>query len=78
MRRILTTFALALVLTAGAARADNDCRVPAADWQPREAVLALAKDDGFGNSFIQFGDGLDILYFIGVTAGQLQAGDFTV
>ena len=43
MRKALTMLVLALVLPAGAALADDDCRVPMADWQPREAVTAPAE-----------------------------------
>ncbi len=57
MRRILTICTLALVLPAGAARADNDCRVPAADWQSREAVLVLAKEKGWTVTRIETDDG---------------------
>ncbi len=32
---------------AGMAFADDDCRVPEADWQPREAVQALAEKQGW-------------------------------
>ena len=57
MRKALTTLVLALVLPAGAALADDDCRVPMADWQPREAVTALAQDRGWTISGIKIDDG---------------------
>ena len=57
MRKALTMLVLALVLPAGAALADDDCRVPMADWQPREAVTALAQDRGWTISGIKIDDG---------------------
>ncbi len=41
-------------------------------------VIARAVDDGFGNSYIALGDGLDYLYLVGLEKGQLLAGDFVV
>ena len=57
MRKALTMLVLALVLPAGAALADDDCRVPMADWQPREAVMALAQERGWTISGIKIDDG---------------------
>ena len=57
MRKALTMLALALLLPAGAALADDDCRVPMADWQPREAVAALAQERGWTISGIKIDDG---------------------
>ncbi|CAM3344804.1 MULTISPECIES: PepSY domain-containing protein [Alphaproteobacteria] len=57
MRKALTMLVLALVLPAGAALADDDCRVPMADWQPREAVTALAQERGWTISGIKIDDG---------------------
>ncbi|MCO5130185.1 MAG: Ig-like domain-containing protein [Xanthobacteraceae bacterium] len=41
-------------------------------------LLALAVDDGLGSSYIALGDGLDYLYFVGLTRDQLLANDFVV
>lgn len=57
MRKALTMLVLALVLPAGAALADDDCRVPMADWRPREAVTALAQERGWTISGIKIDDG---------------------
>ncbi len=59
MRKRLTmlSLALALALPAGAARADDDCRVPIADWQPRAAVAALAQQQGWTITRIKIDDG---------------------
>ena len=41
-------------------------------------VIALAVDDGLGNSYIALGDGLDYLYMVGLEKAELRAGDFVV
>tara|TARA_R110002110_G_scaffold239506_2_gene455450 strand:- start:8240 stop:8614 length:375 start_codon:yes stop_codon:yes gene_type:complete len=44
--------------TAGIALADDDnCRVPMADWQPREAVQKMAEDQGWSVRRIKIDDG---------------------
>ncbi|MCA8869785.1 MAG: PepSY domain-containing protein [Rhodobacteraceae bacterium] len=57
MRRTLTILAVAMALPAGAAFADDDCRVPIADWQPRDAVLALASQKGWTVTRVKVDDG---------------------
>lgn len=58
MRKILTIFAfLAAALAGGAALADEDCFVPMADWQPREAVETLAREKGWKLRRIKIDDG---------------------
>ena len=57
MTRTLTIFAFLMVLPAGMALADDDCFVPMADWQPREAVAQLAKDKGWTLRRIKIDDG---------------------
>ncbi|MFN3293835.1 MAG: PepSY domain-containing protein [Gemmobacter sp.] len=59
MKRITTmvVLAVAAVLAAGAARADDDCFVPMADWQPREAVAQLAAQNGWTVRRIKIDDG---------------------
>ena len=41
-------------------------------------VLSHAVDDGAGSSYIALGDGLDYLYFVGLSKTELLAGDFIV
>jgi len=57
MRKVLVAAALALALPAGMALADDDCRVPMADWQPREAVLAFAQEQGWTVNRLRIDDG---------------------
>ncbi len=47
MRKTLTILGFLLLLPAGAALADDDCFVPMAEWQPREAVAKLAESKGW-------------------------------
>ena len=50
--------ALAVLAQAPAAAAhDNDCTVPMADWQPREAVQALVEQQGLTVRRIKIDDG---------------------
>ncbi|MCD1624387.1 MAG: PepSY domain-containing protein [Paracoccaceae bacterium] len=57
MTRTLTIFAFLMAFPAGMALADDDCFVPMADWQPREAVAQLAKDKGWTLRRIKIDDG---------------------
>ncbi len=44
----LAVLSIAALLPAGAAMAgDDDCSVPRSQWQPREAALQLAQDNGW-------------------------------
>jgi hypothetical protein len=47
MKKTLTILGSLGVILAGAALADDDCFVPMADWQPRDAVARLAEDNGW-------------------------------
>lgn len=53
----VTAFAGLAALSAGAALADNECRVPIADWQPREAVIRLAEENGWILHEVEIDDG---------------------
>ena len=57
MKRILTILALLAMLPAGMALADDDCFVPMANWQPREAVARLAAEKGWTVRRIKIDDG---------------------
>ncbi len=47
MKKTLTIIGFLAVFPAGAALADDDCFVPMADWQPRDAVAMLAEENGW-------------------------------
>ncbi|MCB1312824.1 MAG: PepSY domain-containing protein [Sedimentitalea sp.] len=57
MKTTLTILALLALLPAGAASADDDCFVPMADWQPRDAVQRLAEENGWTVRRIKIDDG---------------------
>ena len=57
MKMRLTILALVAILPAGLARADDDCFVPMANWQPREAVAQLAAGKGWTVRRIKIDDG---------------------
>ena len=58
MKKTLTAFALIALLPAGAALADDDeCRVPRDQWQPREAVMQLAEQNGWTVRDFEIDDG---------------------
>lgn len=57
MRKTLTILVLLAILPAGAALAGDDCLVPMADWQPREAVARLAAEQGWTVRRIKIDDG---------------------
>ncbi|MFN4203875.1 MAG: PepSY domain-containing protein [Tabrizicola sp.] len=57
MRKTLTILAFLAALPAGAALADDDCFVPMADWQPREAVARFAVAQGWTVRRIKIDDG---------------------
>jgi hypothetical protein len=57
MRKTLTILAFLVALPAGAALADDDCFVPMADWQPREAVAEFATTQGWEVRRIKIDDG---------------------
>ncbi len=57
MNKTLTMLAFLAVLPAGAALAEDDCFVPMANWQPREAVARFAQKQGWTVRRIKIDDG---------------------
>jgi hypothetical protein len=57
MKKTLTILSLLAAFSAGAALASDDCFVPMADWQPREAVARLATENGWTVRRIKIDDG---------------------
>ena len=57
MRKTLTILAFVASLPAGMALADDNCFVPMADWQPREAVARFATAQGWDVRRIRIDDG---------------------
>ncbi|MBO9422618.1 MAG: PepSY domain-containing protein [Alphaproteobacteria bacterium] len=57
MKKTLTILGFLAVLPAGVALADDDCFVPMADWQPRDAVARLAEENGWTVRRIKIDDG---------------------
>lgn len=54
---ISTRSMLALALIATPALAGDDCTVPMTDWQPREAVMKFAAEQGWDLRRIRIDDG---------------------
>ncbi|WP_338024995.1 PepSY domain-containing protein [Aliiroseovarius sediminis] len=54
---LMTATLLAGIGATGMAFAGDDCRVPKADWQPREAVQAMAEKQGWTLRRIETDDG---------------------
>ena len=57
MKKALTILGFLAGLPAGAALADDDCFVPMAEWQPRDAVERLAEENGWTLRRIKIDDG---------------------
>ena len=57
MIRLSTTLVAACFLAVAPAHADDDCAVPMADWQPRDAVVQFAVENGWQVSRIRLDDG---------------------
>ncbi len=57
MQKTLTILGFLAVLSAGPALASDDCFVPMADWQPRDAVARLAAENGWTVRRIKIDDG---------------------
>lgn len=57
MKKTLTILGFLAVFPAGVALADDDCFVPMADWQTRDAVARLAEENGWTVRWIKIDDG---------------------
>lgn len=57
MKKTLTILGFLAAFPAGVASAEDDCFVPMADWQPRDAVAQLAKEKGWSVRRIKIDDG---------------------
>jgi hypothetical protein len=57
MIRISTRLMLTLAVVSAPALAGDDCAVPMTDWQPREAVVKLAAEQGWALRRIRIDDG---------------------
>jgi hypothetical protein len=57
MKKTLTIIGFFALFAPGAALADDDCFVPMADWQPRDAVARLAGENGWTVRRIKIDDG---------------------
>jgi hypothetical protein len=57
MKKALTILTFLAMLPARAALAEDDCFVPMANWQPREAVARLADEKGWTVRRIKIDDG---------------------
>lgn len=63
MKKTLFAFALVAALPAGMALADDDdCSVPRADWQSRDAVARVAEENGWTVRKIEVDDGCYEIY----------------
>lgn len=57
MIRMSTSLLLACLVLAVPARAEEECSVPMSEWQPRDAVAALAERNGWRVARIRLDDG---------------------
>ncbi len=57
MKKASTILSFLAVFPAGVALADEDCFVPMANWQPRDAVARLAEGNGWTVRRIKIDDG---------------------
>lgn len=57
MKTTCAVLAILAAALAGPVRADDDCYVPMADWQPRGAVAKLAEDNKWTVRRIKIDDG---------------------
>ena len=57
MTRLSTSLVIICLLAGSAARADDDCAVPMAEWQPRASVERFAAGQGWHVTRIRLDDG---------------------
>ena len=57
MKNLAAAFFVMVAIQSTAARADDDCRVPMNQWQPREAVQTMATSRGWALTRIKIDDG---------------------
>ena len=57
MTKMVAILGFLMVFPATASLADDDCFVPMADWQPRDAVARLAEENGWTVRRIKIDDG---------------------
>jgi hypothetical protein len=62
MKRFILTAALFTTLAAGAARAEDLCKVPEAEWQPQQALETRLKADGWTIKKIKIDEGCYEVY----------------
>ena len=57
MRLVLTILAFVAAFPVGSAMAEDECFAPMADWKPKEAVAAVAAEQGWTVRRIKIDDG---------------------
>jgi len=62
MKKTLIIIGFLAAIPAGIAWADDECFVPMADWQPRDAVARLAEENGWTVRRIKIDDGCYEVY----------------
>lgn len=73
MIRLSTSLVIVCLLAAAPARADDDCAVPMADWQPRAAVEQFAAAQGWHVTRIRLDDGCYELRGTDAAGRQIEA-----
>ena len=72
MTRIAGAILLVLTLACGPAAADSYCRVPLADWQPREALQRKLEAEGWRVEMIRAHDGCYRVHAVNAAGERLQ------
>lgn len=70
--RSLLTILIVVTTLATASRADDDCAVPMANWQPRAAVQAMAEAQGWTVQRIKIDDGCYEIYGADATGRAIE------
>ncbi|WP_246701693.1 PepSY domain-containing protein [Rhizobium terricola] len=71
MRTVLTATMIALLT--GTALAEDDCNLPMATWQPREAVRAMAEARGWRLQRIKIDDGCYEIHALDANGQRFEA-----